>query len=132
MKKLFICISFALAMLVGQVAVAASSSQRMQSIQGANAFPLKGSSNKYVVRIGVNPGPLLNRKESMKTIMQKITVITCVEGDCQFMRSRPGLGFYENTFTVKKISDHKISKILVVACSSLGCRKKVVRQAAII
>lgn len=94
----------------------------IQRIQAANAFMKAGSQDVVVVRIGVDPGLLSKDETSVKKIMQKLTVIACANGTCNFADMLPGLGFFTSEF--KTTPDSKKLSLLVVACSYLGCVKK--------
>ena len=94
----------------------------IQSIQAASAFIKVGEKDVAVVRISVDPGILSKDETSTKKIMQKLTVVACANGTCQFTDILPGLGFFTSEFKIS--ADSKTLPLLVVACSHLGCVKK--------
>ena len=83
---------------------------QMQTIEGANAF--RAEHQQVVVRISVNPKSIANHEKSLQKIMQKITVVVCANGTCEFAKSEPGLGFYHASFKASP-AQQKI-KILVL------------------
>ncbi len=102
--------------------------KKKQSISGANAFASKAGRRIVVVRISVNPGSLANNETTNKAIMRKMIVIACAAGTCHFTKPKYGLGFYETKFNFPLSFNTKQKiKLLVTACSKLGCVKKKIR-----
>lgn len=100
-------------------------SNHIQTINGAQAFFNKAHT-KLILRVGVNPGSLALNQTSNKAIMDRLEVVICALGQCQFAKPEYGLGFFAATFKVNQLK-LKPKKILALACSKLGCVRKILK-----
>ena len=135
LKKIILLIVLAIIPTISVSASQPDNSQdslQMQKIQGAFAFPITGNNN-VKVRIGVDPKGLINKKPyAIATIMNKLTVIACAVGSCQFAIPNSGLGFFEANFNLPtQALQAKQFDLLVVACSKLGCAQDKFKTAII-
>ena len=100
-----------------------SNSFALQKFAGASAFSAATKTPQWLIRIGIDPGSLSKGEKSNKAIMDKITVIGCAFGHCQFAKANYGLGYYEILVKPNKVGTHPF-KLQAVACSLQGCIQK--------
>jgi len=99
-----------------------------QKFTGAQGFYAHNNPQQLIIRIGIDPGSIGKHDKTNKAIMDRITVIACGLGECQFTKPLYGLGFYQATFkTKKKFNKENPMTLHVLACSRLGCVKKVIQ-----
>lgn len=128
LKKIAFCALLILSTIIPTISFCATQSKNaqdninLQQIQGAFAFPIDNA--KIRTRISINPKILLKQTPLLADVMDKITVIACTAGTCEFAKPNSGLGFYEADFQVgSAMIKAKQFNLLVVACSALGCAK---------
>lgn len=110
---------------IGLSAISFTAFADTQAITGAQAFFADAKEQQLVIRIGVDPKSLSQHEKTTQAILDKITVVGCSFGECEFAKPNYGLGFYEiNVTPTQSLQKVTSFKLLVVACSKLGCVKQ--------